>query len=415
MKILIEKGKKNFVRRFKKIFLFCLVLAFALFGFFHKELIRVYNVINLFKPDVVVKNFRSMEKMFDTSIVKRGNSVHIFERRPTDLPLTYEYKGETKNLMKFLNGTWTTGLVVLKDGKIAFEEYYLDNTAASKTISWSVAKSFVSSMIGIAIHEGRIDDIQQLVTEYVPNLKGTGYDGVRIKDVLQMSSGVRFNEDYKDFNSDINRMGRAIALNTSLDEFVSTIKNERPPGTYNHYVSMDTQVLGMVLRAATEQTLTSYLEKKIWQKIGMESDAFWIIDCNGMELAFGGLNAVLRDYARFGQLYLNEGAWKGEQVIPAEWVKESVTPDAPHLQPGKNSASSWVLGYGFQWWIPQKPEGEFLAIGIYNQFIYVHPRHKVVIAKSSAYPHYDQDGDEKELESIAVFRSIARKIATRKQ
>ena len=133
-------------------------------------------------------------------------------------------------------------------------------------------------------------------------------------------------------------------------------------------------------------------------------------DSDGVALAFGGFNAVLRDYARFGQLYLQEGQWKGERIVPEDWVRRSVTPDATHLQPGENPASSWVLGYGYQWWIPQQPEGDYLAIGVYNQFIYIHPKCRVVIAKSSAYPDYNVDGDEKELESIQVFRAIARNL-----
>jgi CubicO group peptidase (beta-lactamase class C family) len=164
------------------------------------------------------------------------------------------------------------------------------------------------------------------------------------------------------------------------------------------------------LEAATGQTLTSYLEKMIWQRIGMESDAYWLVDSKGRELAFGCLNAVLRDYARFGQLYLNEGLWAGEQVVPAEWVRASVTPDAPHLQPGRNPASNSVLGYGYQWWIPGDPEGDYVAIGVYNQFIYINPTHRVVIAKSSAYPDYTVDGVEKELETIAAFRAIAKSL-----
>lgn len=171
-------------------------------------------------------------------------------------------------------------------------------------------------------------------------------------------------------------------------------------------------MLGILLQAATGRTLTSYLEEKIWQEIGMESDAYWLVDSKGRELAFGGLNAVLRDYARFGLLYLNQGTWEGEQIVPAEWVRASVTPDAPHLQPGDNPASSSLLGYGFQWWIPQQPEGDFLGIGVYNQFLYVHPTHKIVIAKSSAYPYYNQ-GDQKELETIAAFRAIVRHLSIR--
>lgn len=390
--------------------LLLVVLALALATIHQDKLRRVYHVLGLFEPDRIVDNFRSMETMFQTVPVRRGESAHRFESAPSDLPPTYEYKGTTRDVARFLQDTWTTGLIVLQDGRVVHEKYFLGNTAASKSISWSVAKSFISALVGIAVEEGRIADIHQPVSDYVPVLRGSGYDGVSIKDVLQMSSGIRFDENYGAFFSDINRLGRAIAFNASLDEFVASLKRERAPGTFHHYVSMDTQVLGMLLRATTSETLASYLESRIWKKLGMESDAYWLVDRNGMELAFGGLNAVLRDYARLGQLYLNEGAWEGRQIVPAAWVRASTTPDAPHLRPG-NPASSWVLGYGYQWWIPQQPDGDYLAIGVYGQFVYVYPKKKIVIAKTSAYPAYTEDGAEKELETIALFRAIARHMS----
>jgi len=395
--------------------LVAILLLVVLVSLNHKRLMRVYHVITLFQSDDLPKTFGSMEAIFETATVHRGKSVHTYERDMRDLPRTYEYDGKEKDLAAFLVDTYTTGLVVLADGHIVFEEYHRGNTAATKTISWSVAKSFVSALVGIAVEEGHIAHIDQAVSDYVPLLRGSGYDGVAIRDVLEMSSGIRFVEDYGAFFSDINRMGRAIAFNTLLDDFVASLKNEREPGTYRSYVSMDTQVLGMVLHEATGQTLTSYLERRIWQRIGMESDAYWLVDGNGMELAFGGLNAVLRDYARFGQLYLNGGSWQGEQIVPLAWVRASITPDQPHLQPGANPASSSVLGYGYQWWIPERPEGDFLAIGVYGQFIYVNPKRGVVIAKTSAYEPYNYDGDAMELESVGVFQSIAKGIAPERQ
>lgn len=387
-----------------------IAVAVALAALCRVEMARVYNVIYLFEPDRIVSNFRSMDTMFQTAPVRRGQSTHRLEADPRDLPAGYEYKGMTKDVSRFLKDTWTTGLIVLSDGKVAHESYFLGNTAESKVISWSVAKSFISALVGIAVAEGRIADIRQPVSDYVPALKGSGYEGVSIKDVMQMSSGIQFSEDYDAFLSDINRLGRAIALGSPLNDFVSSLKRERKPGTFHHYVSMDTQILGMVLRAATGETLASYLESRIWKPLGMESDAYWLVDGEGMELAFGGLNAVLRDYARLGQLYLNDGAWQGQQLVPAAWVRGSVTPDAPHLQPG-NPASSWVLGYGYQWWIPQRPDGDYLAIGVYGQFVYVDPKRQIVIAKTSAYPDYNLDGADKELETIALFRAIAQQMS----
>jgi len=387
-----------------------LLLALAVLAVANRErLLRLYRVNHLFDAAVVLENFRNMDRMFPVTAVDPGRWTHRFERAPRPLPASYEYQGQQRDVQAFLDQTWTTGLVVLVDGRIAFEQYYRGNSQSTRTISWSVAKSFVSALVGIALAEGHIRDIMQPVTDYLPALRGSGYDGVPIKHVLQMSSGVRFDEDYADFNSDINRMGRALALGTPLDEFVASLAPQRPPGTYHHYVSMDTQVLAMVLRQATGESLSSYLQSRLWQPLGMESGAYWLVDGAGMEMAFGGLNAVLRDYARFGQLYLQQGRWEGQQLVPAQWVADSVTPDAPHLQPGPgNPASDWVMGYGYQWWIPDPPQGDFMAIGVYNQFVYVDPARAVVIAKSSAYPDYKLDGFDKELESAALFRAISR-------
>lgn len=321
---------------------------------------------------------------------------------------------------------------------MAYEQYFRGNNQATKCISWSVGKSVVSALFGIAVAEGKIKSIEsQTVTDFVPELKGSGYDGVRLKDVLQMSSGVAFNEDYGSFFSDINRMGRTLAFGGSIQAFVKSLKREIEPGTKNHYISMDTQALGLVLRAATGMTLTEYLQEKLWPHVGMEADVRWSLDneVDQMELAFGTLHAVTRDYARFGWLYLNQGKspLDGKQLIPMAWVKDSVTPDAPHLQPGDHGHPPWglrmyephdpALGYGYQFWIPGHPDdiknpsssklgGEYMAIGVYNQFIYVSPEHGVVIAKNSAYPFFNDDDNEEQ--SIEAFRAIAAKFSLKK-
>jgi hypothetical protein len=169
---------------------------------------------------------------------------------------------------------------------------------------------------------------------------------------------------------------------------------------------MDTQVLGMMLRNATGKTLSQYLEEKIWKKTGMESNAKWLIDDTGMELAFGTLNVTLRDYARFGRLYMNHGNWNGEQIIPEHWITASVTPDAPHLMPGDNPLSKERFGYGFQWWIPEEPHGDFMALGVYGQCIYVNPEKKIVIVKNSAYPNWTKD-----MESDYMLITLYQKLA----
>ena len=412
---MMDKQKKSSL--FKKILKisFLLLLIIAVLGLFnYNRLVRLYKVLYLFEPEVIEENFRSMGQVLDSRKVVAEGDVSIFLYNLQPLPESYYFEDELKSTADFIEHCDTTGLIVARGNTIMVEEYYLGNTESSKAICWSVSKSVISALFGIAVEEGLIASLDDHVTNYVPSLEGTGYDGVKIKDVLQMSSGIRFNEDYADFNSDINRMGRAIAFNSPLERFVASLENEREPGTFNQYVSMDTQVLGMILREATGMNLSQYTEEKLWCPLGMEADAYWLIDNSGMEAAFGGLNAVLRDYVRFGLLYLYNGKWNGSQVVPASWVKDSITPDAPHLMPGFNPNSNWVLGYGYQWWIPEGDYGDYLAIGIYGQAIYVNPQYNIVIARTAVYNDYNLDGDEMELESIEFFRAIAREMGAEK-
>jgi len=380
--------RKKWLRLFG-IILLSFTLTLIVIGIFnHRKVYRFYKVVTLFDEKNIVENFRSMHDIFPFHLVQKGESVFEFETDLRSPPEQFEYNGKTYNVKELLKNTWTTGLIVIKDDRIAFEEYYRGNTKDTLNISWSVGKAFVSALIGIAIEEGDIKGIHLSVSDYVPELKGTGYDGVPLRDVLQMSSGVKFDEDYADFNSDINRMGRVIALGDSINKFAASLESEKPPGTYHHYVSMDTQVLGMVLQTTTGKTPSAYLEEKIWKKIGMQSDAKWLVDDMDMELVFGTLNVTLRDYARFGRLYINYGNWDGEQIVPRKWVMDSVTPDAPHLMPGENPMSSTKMGYGYQWWIPENPKDDFMALGVYGQYIYINPTKQVIIVKTSAFPHW---------------------------
>ncbi|MBN2651566.1 MAG: serine hydrolase [Spirochaetales bacterium] len=375
-----------------------------------KKISRLNRAMTLFAPEKIDENFRTMDKLFDATIVATGDQIFSLNYGKKPLPDKYTFQGEEKSTQQFIEETQTTSLIVLQDKTILFEEYYRGNDETSKSIVWSVSKSFTSALFGIAIQEGYIKSIEDNVTDYLPELRASGYNKVRIKDVLQMSSGVEFNEDYADFHSDINRLGRYFALNKPLLNFINTLQQERTPGTFNHYTSMDTQVLGMIVVAATGKSLSQYTEEKLWKPLGMEANAAWLIDNSGMETAFGGFNATSRDLARFGRLYLKLGEWEGSQIINKDWVKDSTTPDAPHLQPGPNPNSDYVLGYGYQWWIPENPDGEFLAIGVYGQAIYIYPKYNIVIVKTSAYADYTDNEELMELEAIEFFRNIARKI-----
>jgi len=350
-----------------------------------------------------------MDDIFPMNEINKAGEPFMFpEGKKMELPATYDYYGKPTDTQEFLEFINNSGMVIIHNDSIVYERYRLGHTSETHHISWSVSKSFVSAIFGIAVEEGHIKSLEETVTDYVPELKGTGYDGIRIKDVLQMSSGVRFNEDYADFNSDINRMGRAIAFGTSMDEFAASLNSERKSGIVNHYVSIDTHVLGMIIRSATGKKMHELLEEKIWSKIGMESDAFWIADDVGVSFILGGLNATLRDYARFGRLYLNNGNWNGEQIVPEAWVKASVTPDAPHVMPGGVADAPSKLGYGYQWWLPSYPDGDFLAVGIHSQSIYVNQKKNLVIAFNSSNAHFNEPGEGSKMKFIQMFQHIAK-------
>lgn len=381
-----------------------LVVAFV----YRAEITQLYKIAHLFDEQSIVHNFQNMNELFPTSPIEGGGQVIDFARGSYTLPKSFKYGETTFDTEQFLADAMTTGLLVLHDDKIIYEEYFHGHSAEGTHIAWSVSKSFLSALFGIAVAEGKIPDLMQPVTDYVPELIGSGYDGVPIKYVLQMSSGVGFNEDYGDPDSDINRMGESLAMGSSLVEFAATLKRAREPGTLQHYVSIDTQVLGTVLVRATGTDLSSYTSEKLWKPLGMESKAYWMTDGTGMGMAFGGLNASLRDFARFGQLYLDKGNWHGTQIVPKAWVRESTTPDAPHLLPGKKPGTTNRMGYGYQWWLPEHWIGDFIALGVYNQMIYVDPNTGLVIARHSANRDFQRNEFEPTRESLALWRTIAK-------
>ncbi len=401
-------GETFLMSKYLIVILAILVLAIVLYS---PNIYKLYKLATLYNEKSIAKNFISINKIFDTSNpISASEKPFVFEKEDFELPDSYEFEGEQLNLIEGLDHFHTDGLIILHDGKMLFEKYWNGNTKDSKHIAFSVSKSYLSALFGIAIEEGLIKSIDDNVSIYLDDFEGTGYEDVKIKNLLQMSSGIEFNEDYADPNSDINRFARATAKGSSFRDFAKTLKNGKKQGTYNHYVSLDTQVLGMILESVTDMPLREYLYKRIWSKIGTESDAYYIADKTGTDMALGGLNATLRDFSKFGQLYLNEGSWDGEQIVPKSWVVKSHTPDAPHLMPNAGDLSSSEWGYGYQWWIPGDPLTDYTAHGIFNQFIYVDPVSNVVIAKTSSNHRFRSEKEYSKAAHIAMFRSITKHI-----
>ena len=355
---------------------------------------------------------RYRERYPSVAMARSADPVPFPNGSPVELPQAFECAGDTVDTAEFLLRTDTVALLVLNNGEIRHEQYALTGGRDVHWISWSVAKSFVSALIGIAIADGHISGVHEPVRRYAPALAGSAYGAVRIKDVLQMSSGARWMEDYSDPTSDVHRLTVAMNGQMTLDDFVAGIGPEHEPGTLCRYNSADTQALGMVLRGATGRSLADYMEDKLVGPLGFESAGYWLTDATGVEMAFGGLMLTAHDFARLGELYRLGGFWQGRQVVPAGWVRDSVTADSPHVQPGAAMIADDELtdGYGYQWWLYDGPRGDYSAIGIYNQFVHVDPPSGTVVVKLSANRRYGTtpgEQSDREHESRDFFRAIA--------
>lgn len=363
----------------------------------------------LFTGVELYEDFARLETIFPAHRIAANEDAWALPAgAPLTLPASYRWQGEDRSVAALLDETRTSALLVLQGGRIRHEHYAHGGGPDVTWMSMSVAKSFVSAMVGIALEDGLIESVRDPITRYVPELIGSAYDGVEIEDVLQMSSGARWTEDYGDPDSDISRYGRVWATGASFDDFTATLERARPPGTYNYYNSTDTQALGMLLVRVTGRSLAAYAEETLWGPIGMGHDGWWLTDDEGMEMAAGGLQATARDYARFGRLYLQGGEREGRQIVPAQWIEESLSADEPHLQPAAHP--DYPVGYGYQWWLPESERSEFAAIGVYNQFIWIDPSRDLVIVKLSANPSYgsaDIENSWRELETFEFFRAVA--------
>lgn len=362
------------------------------------KLVRLSATISLFAPENIVANFSSMGQIFETAPIP-------VSRAPDPLPVG-DALALPDDWTAWLARRSVTGVVILKAGEIRHASYHLGTGPDDARISWSTAKSFLSALYGIALRDGAITSLDDQVTQYVPELVGTAYDGVTIRNVLQMSSGVTFDEDYLDFWSDINKMGRILALGGSMDKFAAKLDARfADPGETWKYVSIDTHVLGMVLRNATGQSLAELLGTHILDPLGTYGSPHYLADGYGVSFALGGLNLTVRDYARMGEMFRNDGTFQGRQIVPADWVLESTTPSAK-TAPG-------AIQYGYQWWIPSDArDGEFLARGVYGQYVYINRDKATVVAVTGADRSFRAAGAFDD--SLDMFRRISALDGTEK-
>lgn len=375
------------------------VLAFA----YRRELRMIYVSFHAFQDKNLAHTFQHMYEIQPRKLVKRGTSVFPFKTDLKDLPEVFSYEGEAHVTESFLEDTKTSGLLVLQNDAIVYEDYRLGSHEHTLFSSNSMGKSVVSALMGIAVKEGFIKDIDDPIGRYIPELKHTELADIPIKACLQMASGIDFDED-----KDMSSYSMSTLLGMSSMKLIGKAGIKEAPYTHRQYLSINTEILGEILVRTTGRGLADYLEEKIWSKIGAEHDAYWTLN-NGKELAMGGLCISLRDYARFARLYLNDGSFEGEQIIPADWIRDSVDIQFDYAKPGANHDAYNAIGYGYQWWVPEGNEGEFMAIGVYSQWIYVNPAKHIIIVKTGADPEFDDTAYE--LEHVEFFRAVASYIS----
>jgi hypothetical protein len=337
-------------------------------------------------PDIQVNTFRNIDRLFPTRTVEHGAKVYPLPANDNLLKnFKFTSNGKDYDLYDYVSLNRVSGLLVIKNDKIAFETYQLGNNGNTRWMSMSVVKSITSTLVGAAIKDGYIKSINDPVTQYLPELAGSAYDGVTVRNLLQMASGVNWNETYTDPNSDRRHM---LEVQNSLKpggvlELMAKLSRAAEPGKRWNYSTGETHVAGALVRAATGKPVSQYLSERIWAKFGMESDATWWLESpNGLEVGGSGLSATLRDYGRFGLFLLSGGKAGGEQILPDGWVQEA---SSPKIIDGKQ------VNYGYMLWpIPNANstinEGAFEARGIFGQHIYMNPKENVVVVVWCALP-----------------------------
>ncbi|MCF2870798.1 beta-lactamase family protein [Octadecabacter sp. G9-8] len=361
---------------------------------------QLISFMTLYNKDDIVENFATMDSMFETAtMVPNTDTVNRLTTGATmDMPAGFTAWTQDRSV---------TAVMVLKDGIIRHESYPLTapnetDPATSNRMGFSLSKSFLSVLMGVLVDDGTIPDLDAQVTQYVPSLIGSAYAGATIRDVLQMSSGVTFDEDYLAFWSDINKMSRVLALGQSMDQFAEGLTDTfTTPGTDWQYVSIDTHIIGMVIRGATGRTIPDLLNEKVITPLAPTVPPFYLKDGYGVAFVLGGMNMTTHDYALFGHMVANGGISFGTRIVSEAWIDESTAPSA--------NTTAQELGYGYQWWSPVgATTGQFMARGIYGQYIYIDRPRGVVIAVNAADRLFREDGVADS--NVAMFRQIAESI-----
>ena len=342
--------------------------------------------------------FRALDRLpvlSDSRVIEAGDNVYPL---PNGAPLDVGVDVDA-----YMDAQRAAALIIVHNGKVRLEKYAMDFGPDGRWTSFSVAKSFTSTLIGAAIQDGYIKSIDDMVSDYIPDLKGSAYDNVTIAQLLTMTSGVAWNEDYADPNSDVARFNSHTA-EPGMDVTVSYMRQlqaEAEPGTKWVYKTGETNLIGVLASSAANKPLAEYLSEKIWKPFGMQQDATWLLGSTGHEISGCCVQAATRDYARFGLFMLGGGIAGGKQVLPEGWITEATHKQVDIGVPGR--------GYGYQWWTLD--DGAYMAQGIFGQSIFIDPNRQLVIAANSNWPQAtDRQGGTQGKDRLAFYRQVQQAI-----
>jgi CubicO group peptidase (beta-lactamase class C family) len=368
---------------------------------------RGYPIAVINRPLFFVGMFTHYDQLFEARVVHRAAVPSRLERAPVEPTLSYEYQGATRSIDDYLAQNPATGLLIARDRTILVERYQYARNDRHRFNSFSMAKTVTAMLIGIAIGEGRIASVDDAAAVYVPELADTEYGRTSLRHLLEMSSGVRFLENYSGRDDAMRLwMDTAIQVGPGGAEAVKPYNERlRRSGSRFSYASVETQVLGLVLRGAVGRPVAEYLQEKIWQPMGAEADATWIVDRAGQETTYCCLNAVLRDFARFGLVLAHDGRVADRQIVPREWLYSATTvpPDSWHLKP---YAVSRHFGYGYQTWILPGDRRMFALLGLHGQAIYVDPSSRLVMVHTAV----RKLGDDEFSEPLALWQAVVEQL-----
>lgn len=333
--------------------------------------------ILVWTPQQQSEGYRAIETLYEVTTVKRGRKVHPLPKADRQIDFSFEHVGRTWSVDDYMKAYNVSGVLVLKDGRILMERYAMGRSPQDRWTSFSVAKSVTSTLVGAAIHDGKIKSLASPVTDYIPELKGSGYDGVTVRQLLMMSSGVKWNEDYTDPKSDV---AQSVSLAVEpganpLVRYMSRLPRIHAPGTMFNYNTGETDLVGILVSNAVGKSLSAYASEKLWKPYGMERDAIWMVDPAGRERGGCCMSMTLRDYARVGQFILDGGKAGRKQILPEGWTTEATSTRITNGIP---------TGYGYFWWM--RPNGSYEAVGIFGQSITTFRDDRIVIVTNAAWP-----------------------------